>query len=284
MFQRALCPLPLANALANITRQGTVVEHVQVGIEEFPLLRAEVLCHLRVDAFDVIPGVPDCSIKERKFGFDVFRIAIRHQLQPRRRKHHVGGADADARNTRNAMKTGLAFFCTVCAGEQVVHIAGGFCMRNKPRHLGRKGDQEGYLFFEVTTRLPILNHEHAEYLPDVDDGHAEERLERLLAHAQYLVVALVLGGILQVDGLGAFRDQPHDAFGRSQGHASHQFRVEPFVGDEHETPRVPVAEIDRADLRIEDHRHPGDEQVQRRTEPRRGANVLDDLSQRVEHR
>ena len=284
MFQRALGPLPLADTFPNIARQGAVVEHVQVGVEEFPLLWTQVLGHLGIDALDIVPGLTNRPVEEGEFGFHVLGIAVRYQLQPRSRQYHIGGADADARNTRDAMETRLALFRAIGTRQQAVDIARRFRMGNEPRHLGREGDQEGDFFFEIATRLAILHDQHAEHFPDVDDRHAEECLEGLLAHPQHLVVAIMLGGVLQVDGLGPFRNQPHDPFGRPEGHASHQIRVESFVGDEDETPRGTVAQVDRADLRIEDHRHPGDEQVQRGTEPGRGTHVLNNLSQCVEHR
>ena len=156
-------------------------------------------------------------------------------------------------------------------------------MCNETGDLGGQGHQERDLVLTVAARLAVLDHEDAEHFADMDDGYAEECLEGLLADAQYLVVALVDRRVLQVDRFGPLRDETHDALAGRQGDPTDHLRVESLVGDIHEATAVTITKVDRTDLRIEDHRHPGHEQIQRSPETGCGTDVLDDLSQRVEH-
>ena len=80
MFQRPLGPLSLANAFPDVARQGTVVQHVKVGVEELALLGTQVLCHLRVNPLDVVASLTDGPVEKRKFGADVFRLVVGDQL------------------------------------------------------------------------------------------------------------------------------------------------------------------------------------------------------------
>ena len=59
LLECALRPLAAADSIADVAGQGGIVEHVQIGVEEFAFLRAQILGHLFVDALDVGTRLPD---------------------------------------------------------------------------------------------------------------------------------------------------------------------------------------------------------------------------------
>ena len=135
LLEGALGGLSMLNALADVAGERGVVEHVQIGVEQFLLLRAQGLRHLFVDALDVLPGVLDGALEGGQLEVHVFGFLLRDQLQARHGQHHESRAEADARHAGNAFETPFVAG-PAAARHPFPHVAGRFGVGDAAGDLG----------------------------------------------------------------------------------------------------------------------------------------------------
>ena len=129
MLQRTLCPLAAADVLTHVAGESGIVEHVQVGVEQFAFLGAEVPRHLGVDPLDVVPGLADRTVEQRELRLDIVGVPVRNKLQACGRQHDVGRADADSGDAGYTVEARFGGDRSVAGGEAL-----DFAGRLRVRH------------------------------------------------------------------------------------------------------------------------------------------------------
>ena len=169
------------------------------------------------------------------------------------------------------------------ASHEAQRIAGGLGVRDATCDLRGERGQECDFVFVVTSDMAILNHEHANDLPDVHDRYAEERTESILRQSVDQDEPRVGGRVVQIDRFSPFGHQADETLAGGQRNLADRFAIPTLVGRQVEPPGYPVAQVDGGDFGIENHGHSSHQEVQRGPEAWRGTHVLDDLPKRVEH-
>ena len=108
LAQRALGPLTLADLVTNIARQGVVIKHVQIRIEQRQLLRRQAPGELLDNVLDVRTNRIDGAVKHGQLDHYVFDFAIGHSVQIGDRLHNHRFAYCDALRTRHAGESEIA--------------------------------------------------------------------------------------------------------------------------------------------------------------------------------
>jgi hypothetical protein len=128
-----------------------------------------------------------------------------------------------------------------------------------------------------------LHHEYAEYIPLVDDGHAEESMVAFLADVGQELEAGVVLGILQVDRLLSLGHQPYQALSGGQAGDAYLLLVQPLSGAEHVAPGIGVTHIDAANLGAHGLAHPAHNDIQGIVQALGGIDLLDDMAEGLKH-
>ena len=124
--------------------------------------------------------------------------------------HHHSGADSDAGRTGH---TGEARVLLPCGRlDQRLDVARGFRVRDDRRELRRQRDEESFVVLVESPPLALADNKDAQHAAAVDDGYAEKRVERFFAYLFQVQKPRMARRVVEIDGLGALRDQSDQAF------------------------------------------------------------------------
>ena len=182
---------PVAMRPADLAAEGVVVEHVQVGVEErrAPAARGRRRASRRA---------PRCRahVRERRV-----RRARARRRRPRRRgraphrdspaEHHARRCRGRRRRAGHAVEARVGALGARRARPCLVARAGGLGVGDDAGELRRQRDQERLLRLVEAARGLLLHDQHAEDATLMDDRHAEEGVERLLADLGQVVIGRV---------------------------------------------------------------------------------------------
>ena len=156
-------------------------------------------------------------------------------------------------------------------------------MGNERGQLGRQRDHEGLFAFIEAPFVPLLDHQHTQHHPVVNDRDTEKRVERFLANLRQEAEARMLGGILHVDRLGALGYQSDKAFVDRQRKLADKGLVQPFIGRKQEAVTGAVDEVDRAHFGAKGRPHVNHQQVECLAKRTGMRDIVNDLTQGSEH-
>ena len=279
--QRALGPVPHADAGDDFVAEGVVVENPHIGVEQLPLLLRELAGKALVELAHFPAYGVQAGIEEVDFGLDILDHPVRHPAQVGMRVDHHRGADGDPGASRNPGEGGVEN--PVAGRAHAFDGAGGFGMGDNAGELRRKRDEKSLLALVEAAQVAVLDDEHAEHRAVVDDGDAEKSVEVLFAGLLEQAEVAVPRRVAQVDGFGVFRHQTHEALAEFEADPADSLLVQAFGRHQHVAMEILVEQINRADMGVQGIADPVDDDVQRGLQVLGRADFLDDAAQSFEH-
>ena len=89
--------------------------------------------------------------------------------------------------------------------------------------LGRQRHQKRFIALVKAARLRLLHDQHTEHTALMNDGHTQERVERLLANTGQQAKPGVIFRIFQIDRLSPFGNQADQTIAGSETRHTHHF-------------------------------------------------------------
>ena len=279
--ERSLGPLAGLDEPGYLAANRRVIQDAQVNVEEGEVFRAELVAQAFRHRFDIDPHPRKGALEGPQLTAAVVALLARYGVEIGHRRHHDGGADADTLRTGDAADTRVDGIALRAAFHG--HVARDQRVRDDPGELRRERDQEGLFALVEAPALRLLHHQYAQYVALVNDGHAQESVERLLTDIRQELEVGMLFRILQVDRLFALGDQSHQTFPQGQGRLVDLVRVQPFGCAEHKALQRPIMDIDAADFRPHRHADARDDNAQDAVEGIGRVQFQDNVAQNLEH-
>jgi len=279
--QCALRPVALLDQRYHFCPQRIVAQHVQVGVEQFALFRAQLALDLDLQVVDVFAHSFQTAVEEFDLGLDVLTHALRDGGKIGGRKHGDGLGNNHAGRAGHAIEIGIGGFPAQWC--QPAQHAFRFSQRNHRGQLRRQRDHEGFVFCAEPAPLWLLHHQHAEHLRLMDHRHTKEGFVLFFAGFRNVVVTRMRIGVVEVHGFGALRHQADQAFLRRQADTPYRCRIQTLACHQHITADAAIKQVNRADAGYQRFLHAAHENIQRSAEIARAVHLGHDAVQGFQH-
>ncbi len=279
--QGALRPLAGLDDVGHFAAQRSVVEHHQVDIEQRPLFGTQLGGELGRQGAHVTAHTFQSVLEQRQLGSDVSDGLVGDHFQIGRRQHDHGNTDRSTRRTGHTHEFG--FLNAFALTTQTADRAGCFGMRDNARQLRAHGDQEGFFALVELTTLLLLDDQHTDHTPVMDDRRAQERGVALFTGFGEIAITRVICSVFEIQRFFARTDQTDQAFIRCHADFADGALVEALGSHQDKAVDLGIEQVDRADLAAHGLLDAQHNNAQRRLEILGGVNFLDDLAQRIEH-
>ena len=117
----------------------------------------------------------------------------------------------------------------------------------------------------------------------VDNRHAKEGAEPLLARLGEVMVIGMRLRVFEVDWFGVAGDQTYQTLANLQANVANGFFLETLRGHQHMTVDLRVQQIDRANLRVHCGAHTSHDDIEGRLQIPRSIHLLNYMTQSFQH-
>ena len=226
--------------LVDPPRPAFVIGEHLVGLEDLIVLAGGAELGLAGHVVDLLAHPAEGGIDPRPLGLGILGDGMLDH-HPRLVEHGDAlGHAGDQLQPGNALRPGRPLGGAAAVGQ----AGAGDQFAQHHRHRLQRLD----LDFLVAARIGMLDREHPDRIFAVDDRHAGETVEALLAGFGAIGEGRVAAGLGQVEDPPLGRDRPDQPLAGRQAGDVHRFLVQPVGGEQFQL--AVALDVDRADLAL----------------------------------
>ena len=280
LAQGSGCPVTRTDQFFGPIYEGIAAQHHDPGVEQRAILFRQAVTDASLQRAQILfiraerrPKAVDLALR-----FAGGTVGHRVKIRGRVGYHHL--AEGHARGAGPPLQiTGGKPPAVIRAHDQ---LAAGLRVGNRAGQLGSKRQQQVDLVVLEAPRSLLAHYEYTQDLAVLDDRRTEKTVIFRLAGFGHEQVALMGRCVIEIERFRTLAHQAHQAAQHGQAHLAHGLPAQPVGGHEHVLAGIEVGQVDRADIGIDRHLDPVDDDVQRLVEVPCRAHLLDDAAQGIE--